>query len=67
MCQQATLPRSQSWDGFFITIQFYDIFRNTIFNAVVVYVIYETQKDSKIASTFNVTSLTFANEDNEFS
>ena len=32
-----------------------------------VYVIYETQKDSKVAPTFDVTSLTFAIEDNEFS
>ena len=32
-----------------------------------VYVIYETQKDSKVAPTFDVSSLTFANEDNRFS
>ena len=31
------------------------------------YVIYETQKDSKVASTFEVTSLTFAIEETEFS
>ena len=30
------------------------------------YVIYETQKDSKIASTCDPLSLTFANEDSEF-
>ena len=30
------------------------------------YVIYETPKDSKIASTFDLTQLTFANEENEF-
>ena len=30
-------------------------------------VIYEIQKDSKLASTFDVTSLTFANEDSELS
>ena len=29
-------------------------------------VIYETQKDSKIASTCDLPSLTFANEDSEF-
>ena len=28
---------------------------------------YETQKGSKVPSTYDVTSLTFANEDNEFS
>ena len=30
------------------------------------HVIYETQKDSKVASTISVTSLTFANENNDF-
>ena len=31
------------------------------------YVIYETQKDSKAAPTFDKTQLTFASEDNRFS
>ena len=35
--------------------------------SVVNVLIYETQKDSKVSSTFDETSLTFANEDSEFS
>ena len=65
------MPRSQSRDGclylqlsFIIFSRYYGTF-NVV--AALVYVIYETQKDSKVAPTFDVTSLTFANEDNKFS
>ena len=45
----------------------YGTFIAVVACTIVVYVIYETQKDCKVAPTFDVTSLAFANEDNEFS
>ena len=65
------MSRSQSGDDFFITIQFYHIFYITLLNSThqqhAVYVINEIQKNSKVAPTFDVTSLTLTTEEDEFS
>ena len=61
------MSRSQSWNGAFIATQFYPIFCITILHSTqywhTVYIIYETQKNGKVASIFDVTLRV---EDNKF-